>query len=303
LLAGIGRDVVSYEMGLKQLLRRGVSQVAPTRVTALAHGGATAGGILLSDEAADASESAGQRVWCADGEEGVLLLSYRPATGKAVVIADELTPRHVSGALSVLDADSVAVGDKFGSVAVIRAPDSADDDGIVSGEGAQTLWDASPVRGAPTKLVTECQMYCGAAVTAVSKTALGGGHEAILYGTVTGAVGALLPIMTKSDARLLEHLEMYLRARAEVEEGVGTAASERLSPTGRVHVAYRSTFAPVRHIIDGDLCERFSSLPEAQRLAIAEELSAEGGPVAASSAGAASAAVVRRLEELRGRVM
>ena len=302
LLVGLGPSVVAFDLGKRQLLRRAVSRVAPTRVVSLVNGGATAGGQPLADGGAMPSD--GQRVWCGDGEEGVLLLSYRPDSGAAVVMADELTPRHVTGGgIAVLDADTVVVGDKFGSVAVVRAPDDVEDDGAAPEDGAQKLWAASPVAGARSKLVTECQVYVGGAVTAVSRTALAGGHQVLLYATVTGAVGALLPLTTKSDARLLEHLEMYLRARAELEDAGSVAAAERLTPTGRVHVAYRSSFAPVKHVIDGDLCERFLALPEAQRASLAEELSADGGPVAASTAAAASAAIARRLEEMRARVM
>lgn len=301
LLVGAGPAVVTYEIGIQQLLRRGVSRVAPTRVVALAHGGATSAGAPLE---AGVTASTGVRVWCGDAEEGVLLLSYRPDTGSAVVIADELTPRHVTACgLAVVDGDTALVGDKFGTLAVVRAPEGTDDDGAAADDGTQKLWAASPVRGAETKLVTECQAFVGGAVTAVAKCALAGGHEVLLYATVTGAVGAMLPLTSKSDTRLLEHLELYLRARAEVEEGSEVATAERLTPTGRVHISYRSYFAPVKHVVDGDLCERFLCLPEAQRLALAEELSGEGGPVAAGSSVAAAAAVARRLEEMRARVM
>ncbi|KAA0162778.1 hypothetical protein FNF28_04535 [Cafeteria roenbergensis] len=301
LLVGVGPAVVTFEIGIRQLLRRGVSRVAPTRVVALAHGGATSAGAPLEPGVA---ASTGVRVWCGDAEEGLLLLSYRPDTGSAVVIADELTPRHVTACgLAVIDGDTAVVGDKFGTLAVVRAPEGTDDDGAAADDGTQKLWAASPVRGAATKLVTECQAFVGGAVTAVAKGALAGGHEVIVYATVTGAVGALLPLTAKSDTRLLEHLELYLRARAEVEEGSEVATAERLTPTGRVHIAYRSYFAPVKHVVDGDLCERFLCLPEAQRLALAEELSSEGGPVVAGSAVAAAAAVARRLEEMRARVM
>jgi splicing factor 3B subunit 3 len=41
---------------------------------------------------------------------------------------------------------------------------------------------------------------------------------------------------------------------------------------GRDHTAYRSFYYPVKSIIDGDLCEKFSNLDMAKQKSIAEEL-------------------------------
>jgi splicing factor 3B subunit 3 len=41
---------------------------------------------------------------------------------------------------------------------------------------------------------------------------------------------------------------------------------------GRDHLIYRSYYAPVKGVIDGDLCERFALLPHDKKQVIAGEL-------------------------------
>lgn len=41
---------------------------------------------------------------------------------------------------------------------------------------------------------------------------------------------------------------------------------------GRDHLIYRSYYAPVKGVIDGDLCERFALLPHDKKQMIAGEL-------------------------------
>ena len=41
---------------------------------------------------------------------------------------------------------------------------------------------------------------------------------------------------------------------------------------GRDHLAYRSTYIPVKNIIDGDLCSQFGRLPVDTQKTIATEL-------------------------------
>ena len=84
-------------------------------------------------------------------------------------------------------------------------------------------------------------------------------QECILYSTILGSVGALLPFASKDDVDFFTHLELFMRG-------------EGLSPVGREHVSYRSSFVPVKDVIDGDLCEAFGALPAARQKAIAGDL-------------------------------
>lgn len=48
--------------------------------------------------------------------------------------------------------------------------------------------------------------------------------------------------------------------------------NEMSSLIGRDHLAYRSYYAPVKGVSDGDLCEMYRDLPYQRQAAIAEEL-------------------------------
>lgn len=45
-----------------------------------------------------------------------------------------------------------------------------------------------------------------------------------------------------------------------------------ISSAGRDHLAYRSAYAPVKAVNDGDLCESYRRLPQAKQAMIASEL-------------------------------
>lgn len=62
-----------------------------------------------------------------------------------------------------------------------------------------------------------------------------------------GSITAFMPFEAKEELDFFTHLEMYLRIE-----------SQPLS--GRDHVMFRSSYAPVKDVIDGDLCELYSTL-------------------------------------------
>lgn len=55
--------------------------------------------------------------------------------------------------------------------------------------------------------------------------------------------------------------------------------SENTSLVGRDHLAYRGYYAPVKAVVDGDLCESYSLLPYAKQASIAGELDRTVGDV------------------------
>lgn len=60
-----------------------------------------------------------------------------------------------------------------------------------------------------------------------------GGSEIILFGTVLGGLGALLPLQTQKEVEMLQHLEMLMR-------------NEDLSLVARDHTFFRSAYFPVK---------------------------------------------------------
>jgi splicing factor 3B subunit 3 len=309
LLAGVGRTLRLYDLGKRRLLRKGEARGFPTLITGL-------------------SPSL-DRVFVADAAESVHVVRYRRSDGSLAVVADDVTARHTS-ALLPLDHDTVAAGDRFGNLFVLRMPPDADEEGADNPTGSRLLWSAGAGGGgAPNKLQQVAQFYVGEAVTGLQKGSLAGGSEVILYSTISGTVGCLAPLTAREDVDLLTHLELFLR-----HEGV--------SLLGRDHAAYRSYFIPLKvraaprgavraaagcreilvcrcracggscspahspvsppppstlrlsrpqDVVDGDLCEAFASLPAARQKAVAADLERTPGEVA------------KKLEDVRNRVL
>ncbi|CAK5067356.1 unnamed protein product [Meloidogyne enterolobii] len=59
--------------------------------------------------------------------------------------------------------------------------------------------------------------------------------------------------------------------------------------SGRDHLAYRSFYAPCKFVVDGDLCEQYSTLDTGKQREIASALGLQPG------------VVVKKLEDLRTR--
>ena len=113
----------------------------------------------------------------------------------------------------------------------------------------------------------------------VQKAALmPGGHEALLYATVLGGIGALLPFTSREDVDFFAHLEMALR-------------QENPPLLGRDHLAFRSQFTPVKNVLDGDMCEQYGQLEPARQRAVASELDRTPNEIA------------KKLEDIRNKIM
>ena len=81
----------------------------------------------------------------------------------------------------------------------------------------------------------------------------------ILYLTSMGSIGVFMPFETREEVDFFVHLEMYMRMEVQ-------------PLAGRDHQMFRSIYGPVKCIVDGDLCEEFSSLPFSKQKVLATEL-------------------------------
>ena len=103
-------------------------------------------------------------------------------------------------------------------------------------------------------------MHIGELVNSLSKTSLvTGGAEALIYTTIMGGIGAVLPFVSREDVDFFSHLEMHMR-------------NEMPPLCGRDHLSFRSYYYPVKDVIDGDLCEQYAMLPPDKQKNIADEL-------------------------------
>ena len=96
--------------------------------------------------------------------------------------------------------------------------------------------------------------------TSICKTNLVvGGQDVLLWSGIQGTVGVLIPFVSREDVDFFQNLENHMRA-------------EDPPLAGRDHLIYRGYYTPVKGTIDGDLCERFSLLPNDKKQTIAGEL-------------------------------
>ena len=102
--------------------------------------------------------------------------------------------------------------------------------------------------------------------------------EVLLYTTLLGGVGALLPLLHKDDLELVQALEMHLRQEAP-------------PLCGREQLFFRSAYFPVKACVDGDYLTLFNSLPAAEQKTIADDLDRT------------PAEISKKLEELAARIL
>ena len=162
--------------------------------------------------------------------------------------------------MTIVDYQTIACGDKFGSVYVLRLPETVNDDhaNIVTGGN---LWDHALLAGAPHQAETIASFYLSDIPTQIVKTAFKGhGREVLLVSTLQGGLYTLIPAKSKEEVLFYTHLEMFMR-------------QEYMNLVQRDHLSFRSYFHPVKNIVDGDLCFKFiNHLPFGKQQEFAENV-------------------------------
>ncbi|KAI6202789.1 hypothetical protein M3Y94_00480800 [Aphelenchoides besseyi] len=248
-LIGIGSRLRMYDLGKKQLLAKCENRQIPVQICDI--------------------RSVGQRIVVSDSEESVHFLRYKKAENQLVVFCDETTPRYVT-AICTLDYDTLAVGDRFGSVSILRLPKNVVEEVQEDPTGVRGLWDRGNMNGASQKMEQLTQFYVGDMITSLQKSSLvPGSDDSLIYTTISGGIGML-------EYEFFQTLEMHMRV-------------EFPPLCGRDHLAYRSFYAPCKNVIDGDICEQFNMLEANKQQTIAMSFSRP------------AAFILRKLEDLRTR--
>ncbi|KAI8074923.1 CPSF A subunit region-domain-containing protein [Gongronella butleri] len=246
LLAGVGSHVRIYDVGRKKMLRKCESKPLPTVVKSL--------------------HTMGDRIVIGDVQESVHYALYHRAENTIAVFADDTAPRYVT-ASAMVDYDTVAIGDKFGNLVVQRLDKQISQSVDEDSTGNRIFFDKSYLNGAANKLQTLCSYFSGDIITSLHRTTLvTGGREVILATSLLGSISMYVPFVAKEDVEFFQNLEIHMR-------------TEAAPLAGRDHLSYRSYYAPVRNVIDGDLCEQFNLLPAEKRRMIADELDRTVGEV------------------------
>ncbi|XP_014289805.1 splicing factor 3B subunit 3 isoform X1 [Halyomorpha halys] len=239
ILVGVGRLLRLYDLGKKKLLRKCENKHIPNMIVRI--------------------EAMGRRVYVSDVQESVFMVRYKSAENQLIIFADDTQPRWIT-TTTILDYNTVATADKFGNIAVIRLASNVTDDVDEDPTGNKALWDRGLLNGASQKADFVANFHVGEMVTSLQKaTLIPGGSESLVYTTLSGSVGVLVPFTSHEDQDFFQHLEMHMR-------------SEAPPLCGRDHLSFRSYYFPVKNVIDGDLCEQFTSLEAAKQKSIAEDL-------------------------------
>ncbi|GKC16973.1 spliceosome-associated protein 130 A, partial [Tanacetum coccineum] len=203
---------------------------------------------------------------------------YRRDENQLYVFADDSVPRWLTAAYHV-DFDTMAGADKFGNIYFVRLPQDVSDEIEEDPTGGKIKWEQGKLNGAPNKVEEIVQFHVGDVVTCMQKASLiPGGVECVMYGTVMGSLGALLAFSSRDDVDFFSHLEMHMR-------------QEYPPLCGRDHMSYRSSYFPVKDVIDGDLCEQYPTLPLDAQRKIADEL--DRSP----------AEILKKLEDVRNKIV
>lgn len=236
---GVGKLLRIYDLGKKKLLKKCENKTIQNFIVTI--------------------NTMGNRIYASDVQESYYFIRYKRLENQLIVFADDVFPRWVT-CTCVLDYDTIASGDKFGNISIIRLPQDVNDEVDDDPTGLKSLWDRGWLGGASQKAEAICNFHVGDQVLSLSKASLiPGFSEALVYTTISGAVGVLVPFTSHEQLNFFQHLEMYMR-------------SENPPLCGRDHLAYRSFYFPIKNVIDGDLCEQFNSLEFTKQKSIAQDL-------------------------------
>ena len=239
LLAGIGTQLRIYDLGMKQLLRKAQAHVVSNMVVGL--------------------QTQGSRIIASDLSESVTFVVYNFPDNKLIPFADDAVPRWTT-CTAMVDYETVAGGDKFGNLWLLRCPHTASEEADEDGAASHLTHERQYLHGTPTRLALVAHFFPGDVPTSVQKVQLvPGGRDVLMWSGLQGTLGILVPFVSREDVDFFQSLEQHLR-------------SEDPPLAGRDHLIYRSYYVPVKGVIDGDLCERYSLLGMDKKMQIASEL-------------------------------
>ncbi|KAL2792955.1 CPSF A subunit region-domain-containing protein [Aspergillus keveii] len=239
LVAGIGSLLRVYDLGMKQLLRKCQAIVVPKTIVGL--------------------QTQGSRIVVSDVRESITYVVYKYQENVLIPFVDDSIPRWTTST-AMVDYETTAGGDKFGNLWLLRCPKKISEEADEEGSGAHLIHDRGYLQGTPNRLELMIHVYTQDIPTSLHKTQLvAGGRDILVWTGFQGTIGMLVPFVSREDVDFFQSLEMQL-------------ASQCPPLAGRDHLIYRSYYAPVKGVIDGDLCEMYFLLSNDTKMMIAAEL-------------------------------
>ncbi|KAL7978794.1 hypothetical protein Chor_013283 [Crotalus horridus] len=172
-LIGVGKLLRVYDLGKKKLLRKCENKHIANSICGI--------------------QTVGHRVIVSDVQESFIWVRYKRNENQLIIFADDTHPRWVTTAC-LLDYDTVAGADKFGNICVVRLPPNTNDEVDEDPTGNKALWDRGLLNGASQKAEVIMNYHVGETVLSLQKTTLiPGGSESLVYTTLSGGIGILVP--------------------------------------------------------------------------------------------------------------
>ena len=219
LLAGIGTQLRIYDLGMRQLLRKCQAQVVPNVIVGL--------------------QTQGSRIIVSDVQESVVYVVYKYQDNLLIPFVDDVVARWTT-CTTMVDYETVAGGDKFGNLWLLRCPQKASEEADEDGAGAHMVHERQYLQGAPNRASLMCHFFPQDIPTTIQKTPLvPGGRDVLVWTGLQGTIGIMVPFVSREDVDFFQTLEQHLR-------------TEDAPLAGRDHLIYRSYYVPVKGAIDGD---------------------------------------------------
>lgn len=226
LLAGIGNELRIFDLGLKQLLRKCQAQVVPNLIVGL--------------------QTQGSRIIVSDVQESIVYVVYKYQENRLIPFVDDMIARWTT-CTTMVDYETVAGGDKFGNLWLLRCPQKASEEADEDGSGAHLIHERQYLQGAPNRASLTTHFFPQDIPTSIQKTQLvAGGRDILVWTGLQGTLGILVPFVSREDVDFFQTLEQHLR-------------TEDAPLAGRDHLIYRSYYVPVKGVIDGDCKRLFTS--------------------------------------------
>ena len=238
-LAGVGSILRLYDLGMKQLLRKCQAPVVPKTIVGL--------------------QTQGSRIVVSDVRESVTYVVYKYQENILIPFVDDSISRWTTST-AMVDYETVAGGDKFGNLWLMRCPTKVSEEADEDGSGAHLVHERGYLQGTPHRLELMVHYYTQDVPTSIHKAQLvAGGRDIVVWTGFQGTIGMFVPFVGREDVDFFQSLEMQL-------------AVQQPPLAGRDHLIYRGYYAPSKGVIDGDLCEMYFLLPNDTKMMIAAEL-------------------------------
>lgn len=285
LLVNILDFLVIYDLGKKQLLKKTITKVSTS---------------INKTTAIDVWDNT--RIALGDIHESVTIFQFDEDNNQFYPIADDIVKRHVTS-LKFIDSNTIIGGDRFGNIWTLRVPQDIDMNKIIKyGNSIH-----SNVKEAPYKLELKNHYFINDIPMwfSVVQSLQMSDRPAILYGGLQGSIGVLSPLLSKLQIKTIMKLQESIvniemlvlndkMARNSIDDDdeeesenektndeiwINQNQKDTFQPEGysslvdRDHSKYRGYYAPVRNVIDGDLCEQFLTFNSYEQNLICQNIS------------------------------